>query len=88
MAEKGLVRIIDDRRIRQVVSEITGRPVGVQIEHRDGRMSAAVRAQTVEVSPDVVAPSQSELRKRVYASLRQKGHSHEGAMILMGVRHV
>jgi ribosomal protein L12E/L44/L45/RPP1/RPP2 len=40
---------MDGARIRQVVSELTGKPCGEIIEHKSGRVDATARPPTVEI---------------------------------------
>ena len=77
--------VFDGNRITKILSEIHGRPVGLRIEHADGRVSTVAAPETQELAPDQVAPSQQALRDSAYGLLRNQGHSHEAAVLMMGV---
>lgn len=73
----------DGARIQQIVSELTGRNVGVKIEHKDGRVSGIAMPPTVEKGfAETIPVSMSEFQKIQYNRLRSQGYSREAALLL------
>lgn len=69
-------------RIRQVVSEITGRPCGYTVEHGDGRVDGAARTEPVRWSAEDVERLMplNDLRRLIYEKARENGASHDEAI--------
>jgi hypothetical protein len=75
---------MDGARIRQVVSELTGKPCGEIIEHKSGRVDATARPPTVEVGFEHLGITMSEMQKRQYHHFRNNlGYSREKALFLL-----
>jgi hypothetical protein len=68
-------------RERQVVSEVTGMPIGRVIEHGSGRVDAEHNGElTITLTAEQVHGSRSEGRRWLYNWLRESGFTHAQAM--------
>lgn len=78
----GRNRHLAENRIRNVVSEITGRPVGKIIEHGDGRQDAVHRTDPIRWTADDVERIMplNDLRRLIYDRARNDGMTHEQAI--------
>jgi len=76
----------EKRRLTHIVNEVTGHKGGVKIEHADGRVSGIATPPTVTRGFDVVGIDMSEYKKVQYGRLREIGHSHEAALLLLPKR--
>lgn len=67
-------------QVRDVVSHLTGAPVGRVVEHGDGRVDARHRNLTVTVSAEEIHGSYREGRRWLYDTLRGHGYDHDQAL--------
>lgn len=78
----GRNRHLAESRIRKVVSEITGRPVGKIVEHGDGRQDAVHCAEPIRWTADDVERflPLNDLRRLIYERARRDGMTHDEAI--------
>jgi hypothetical protein len=78
----GRNRHLAEPRIRQVVSEITGRPVGKIREWGDGRQDAKATVDPIAWTAEDVERLMplNDLRRLIYESARRSGASHDEAI--------
>lgn len=68
-------------RVRRVVSELTGVPIGRVVEHGDGRVDVSVRNEAcVTVTAEEVHGTWREARAWLYDWLRSAGMTHSEAV--------
>lgn len=86
-------RADDVRFIADVYSQLTGRPVGkvrvkrtgAEVDHDDGRTSAAVTPPPVryKLSEHMDIGKVNDFRERLYAERRETGASHDEAVAVL-----
>lgn len=80
----GMNKHLRTPKISKIVSEITGIPEGVIVDHGDGRRDAHIQAQPVitraEEAEDVIGLPLNDIRRMIYESHRSQGMSHDEAV--------
>jgi len=78
-----VVREANGKRLTDVIHEVTGHRGGIKIEHPDGRVEAVVTPPTITKGFEILDMTMSDFKRQQYGRLREQGHSHEAALLML-----